>query len=68
MSLRSIRLENSPSSGPFVIGFGAHANESGTGPGRGVSREGASERIEKLPGGTRGAQSTGVEVSLLPNN
>lgn len=57
--------KNSPSSGLFVIGFGAHTNESGTGQGKGVSTEGASERIEKLPGGSQGAQSTGLDVSLL---
>ena len=45
-------LKNSPSSGLFVINLGVYTNERGTGQGRVVLMEGASERIGKLPGCT----------------
>lgn len=42
-----------------------YTNESGTGQERVISMEGASERMEKFPGWTHGAQSTGLDVSLF---
>lgn len=56
--------KNSPNSGLFLIGLGAHTNESWTGQGRVVSTESASERIEKLLGYTHSGQSSGLGVSL----